>query len=291
MWRSQPLGLACVYWLSVILIFMLAQSGTMNNTLLLTLPGYLLVGLVTNFVLTHDTWHPLGWLVTGGLFLVLFLILVNTGRMLRVIVYDPRDVSFILVMLMGIILVMLMLYIVMTYSSTAVTQGVFLAFLAFFAFITWGNAWWLGHEAANDPRERWVASGTDQDVRLLAATLESLSNQFSNANADLDIASSVDTPVLRWYLRDFNNAYLGDTLPVTAVNDVLITPLQAEMTLGESYSGQDFGLAHVGLMPQQTPLSVNTAVNTLKWWLFRDSDTAVQNEQIILWVRGDLTQP
>jgi len=166
-----------------------------------------------------------------------------------------------------------------------VTQGILLGFLAFLAIITWGTGWWLGHLAANDPRERWVETATDSDVRLMVNTLQTLSLQLSGSDTDLDIASSVDTAVLRWYLRDFHRAQIGRTLPTTTT-DVLITPEQAELALETGYSGEDFGLVLNKALPEQQFLNAKTFTDTLRWWFFHDSPAQPVNERVIVWVKA-----
>jgi hypothetical protein len=289
-WRNQVLALAFVYWLLAGLLFMLIQAGVMNNTLLLTLSGYLLIGLLAQSALQSQPANRFAWLTAVAIFFWLILLVVNTGRFLRVIAFDPGEIQYLLIIILGFLLVAMVLYVLMAFDVTAVLQGIFIGFLAYFVFVMWGTGWWLGHQAANDPRERWVQSATDNDIRLMQEALHSFSRQFTNSNTELDIASSVDTPVLRWYLRDFSNAQIGDTLPPTAVNAVLITPEQTEPLIGQSYTGSDFGLTLAKAAPTGVPLDLNQWVETLRWWLFHDSPTLPLNERVILWVRADLTQ-
>lgn len=290
-WRHDGWGLLLVYWLAAILLLMLVQPGAMSLAVLAILPGYMLVGLVADYVLAKESWNRLTWLVSGGLLLVLFLILVNISRFLRVITFDPQEIRYIVVMLLALVAALMLMYFVMTVNLTAVSQGILLAFIGFLTVITWGSGWWLGHQAANDPRERWVAAGTEADVRLLASTLHDLSYQFRNAAADLDLVSSVDTPVLRWYLRDFEQTAWGNTLPVMTAQTVMITPAETEQAVAEAYTGQDFRIGQTSLPTTPMTLSWETAVETLRWWLFHETGAPVQHNSVILWVRSDLAQP
>ncbi|NJN55255.1 MAG: hypothetical protein HC804_11125 [Anaerolineae bacterium] len=241
LWRTSVPGLALVYWLLAALILMLIQPGIMENAALVTLPGYLLLGLLAGHVLDERPVTLMSWGVAAGLFLFFMLILVNTGRFVRVVLFDPTEVQYLAMIVIAFALTAVLLYLLLTLDITAVTQGILLGFLAFLVVITWGTSWWLGHLAANDPRERWVQSSTDGDVRLMVDTLRMLSLQLSGSETDLEVASSVDTAVLRWYLRDFRRAQIGNTLPAAA-GDVLITADEAEPALAASYSGADFGL-------------------------------------------------
>jgi hypothetical protein len=128
--------------------------------------------------------------------------------------------------------------------------------------------------------------GTDNDVLLLTKTLQELSLQRVGSDTELDVASSVDTAVLRWYLRDFRNAQIGQTLPAGAA-DVLITPAEAEPALEAGYSGHDFGLTLRQLPPNQQPVTARTVTDTLRWWFFHDSPEQPANERVIVWVRAN----
>lgn len=284
-------NLVFVYWLLAGLLLMLVQVGVMSNALVITLPGYLLIGLMAEAALRERAVTPLSWGVAALIFLLFMLIMVNVGRFLRVIVFNPQEVQYLFVIVLGFVLVAALLFLALAMDVTAVMQGILLACLAFFAFVAWGTGWWLAHSAANDPRERWVMDGTDSDVRLLLESLHTFSRQFSNSNNELEIATNVDTAVMRWYLRAFGNAEIGQTLPVTGDHPVLITPAATELQLGNAYTGADYGLSLHKSPPTAATTPLNSAVETLRWWFFHDSTQPVENERVILWVRADLAGP
>ncbi|HRQ41156.1 MAG TPA: glycosyltransferase family 39 protein [Chloroflexota bacterium] len=285
LWRTSVPGLALVYWLLAMLLLLLVQPGVMSNAALVTLPGYLLVGLLANLVLTERPVTWLAWGVAGGVFLFFMLMLVNLGRFVRVVVFNPNEMQYLAMMIVGLMLLAMLLYLVLTLDVTAVTQGLLLGVMTFLVIITWGTGWWLGHLAANDPRERWVHTATDDDMRLLLDTLHTLSLQRTGSATGLDLASSVDTAVMRWYLRDFRNARLGQTLPVGGA-DVLITPAQAQLALADSYSGADFDLTLRRNPSEQQGINARTITDTLRWWFFHDSPARPANERVIVWVKA-----
>lgn len=273
-------------WLGLVFILLLLQPGQMGNAALLTLPAALLVGLMAGDLLQTPLGR-LGWGWTGGALLLGSLIFVNLARYGRLITISPQDFSSVWIILMAVTAGLVTIYFLSTWEGTAVLQGIFLAALAIFAFYQWGTGWWLSHEAANDPRERWVTLATDDEVRLLAATLQDISRQASNADHDLNIFSSVDSPALRWYLRDFRQAAFGNSLPVSAQNEVIISPDNTELALGSDYAGADFGILRNGLQPPEFP-SINPGLDILRWWLFHESSLAANEERVILWWRTDL---
>jgi hypothetical protein len=71
--------------------------------------------------------------------------------------------------LLALVLALVSIYFVgASWEVNIAWRAVMLSLLVLFFFYQWGTSWWLSHEAANDPRERWVAlPATDDDVRVL----------------------------------------------------------------------------------------------------------------------------
>jgi hypothetical protein len=272
----------------LVLLLILLQPGQMSNAALLTLPTALLVGRMAQELLKTAP-SRLGWAWAGGATLLGSLIIVNLARTSRVITASPQDFGTVWIILMAVTTGLVTIYFLSTWEGTAVIQGTFLAVMAILLFYQWGTGWWLSHEAANDPRERWVTLATDDDVRLLVTTLQDISRQATNADHELDIFSSVDSPVLRWYLRDFNQAKFGNSLPVGGQNEVVISLESVELALGSEYAGADFGILRNGLLPRELP-SPTPGLDLLRWWLFHDSALAAREERVILWWRTDLSE-
>lgn len=286
MWRNHPLAAFCAYWLVGGLLLMLAQPGELSHALLLTLPGSLLVGIFADAVL-ETGWSRFHALVTLGGLLALLLMLVNGGRLLRLIALN--DLINLWIMMLALAIGMAALYFLLGWEPTAVVSGSLLALLLFLAYWQWGSAWWLGHAASNDPRERWVRVGTDDDVRALIPTITEVSRQFTRADHDVEMVSLVDSPVLRWYLRDFQQLQFVDTLPVESNHAVIISPLAMQaLRAGSDYMGGDFGLLRQE--PPAAAASDSPLLDTLRWWLFHESTAVVPQERVILWLRADLAQ-
>ena len=282
---ANGLARRLIIWTAGVLLLLLLQPGQINNAALFTLPGALLAGLLADDIL-QTRLSNVGRVWAGGLFLLLGLIGVNLARFSRAFT-QTGDLTPVWVILMATAVILVTVYFVSAREATTVIQGAFLAILAFFILFQWGTGWWLSHDAANDPRERWVATATDDDVRLLAATLQDISHQVTRSDRELNIFSQADTPVLRWYLRDFSRLQFGASLPLAAEHDAVISPAQAEPALGSDYSGADYGLLRTGVQPGAAP-SQSLVLDVLRWWLFHESTLAVAEERVILWWRTDL---
>ena len=291
-WRNQPLALFTVYWASSGLILLLLQRNFMSNALLLTLPVTLLVGIMANAVWRRRWDWFSGSAALAGLAGSLIL-LVNLARLGRTVQQNPQDGSTLLLVILAIILfVGLILYFVATEDSTAVSQGLLLALLGFFLFYQWGTGWWLGQHAANDPRERWVSSGTDPAIHELTNMARTLSRQLANSDTQLEIATTLDVPALNWYLRDFARLEQLATLPLAPTQQVIITPatdssLNAESPLATGYSGTDFAVRRTEPFPPEVS-SETVVYDTFRWWFFHETTAVSPIERAIVWVRTDL---
>jgi len=283
-WRAHPLASFGIYWIAAVLLLMLAQRGEMSNAVLLTLPGFLMIGLFANEIL-QEKMSSTGRLVAAGAFLTLMLGLVNLARYVRRFPFEPDKLENVWMILFAFAFSFTILYFILSWNVTAVYQGTLLGLLAFFVFFNWGTGWWMGHYAANDPRERWVTVGTDDDVLVLIPMIRELSNQVTNSIHDLDVFSLVDSPVLRWYLRDLQRVRFGKALPVDTTDEVIITPADTEPTLSSDYMGSDYGLLRTE--PESLDVGQTPLIDTLRWWFFHESGISAPESRIILWLRAD----
>lgn len=284
-WQGRPLPVFLVYWFTAGLLLTLAQPGVTENALLLALPAALLAGYFVEEIFGRPAGQS-RWAV----FLV-FLVLgsvafVNFARFLRLTPHSTAA-GFGLLTLVALGLLVVAINFVRTWDGPSALQGALAGALVFLVLYGWGTAWWLGQEGANDPREGWVAAGTDEDVRMLRKMIVETSWQTVGAAQDAEILAAVEHSALRWYLRDFRNAQMGAMVPPEARTQMIITPASEEVPpAGSDYFGSDFGLVHSeAIRPDgsQRP----SLVETLRWWVFHESPAMIQEERVILWVRSD----
>lgn len=287
-WSNRALGSHLAYWLLMALILILFQSGVSSNALLLTLPGALLLGLFTGrlFADGPSIWT---WAMLGVVLLMGALLVGNLSRYLRVAAYDPTDLRYVWMILIGVVITAMAFYYIYAVDPTAVGQGAWAGILIILLLFQWGTGWWLSHGRALDTRERWIASAADDEVPLLMRTLTNLSRNVTNAESDLDVFVTEDSAVLRWYLREFHAARFGSALPADTQASVIITPLVDEQPrLASDYLGSDFGIERN--KESLTALPPSPIVDTLRWWLFHESARPIPEKRVILWVRADLAQ-
>lgn len=287
MLRRPPLALMLGFWIVSILLIMFVQPGMMSNAAALVIPGYLLLGLAAGrlLALLPSTSGRLALMVGAGTLVLGLAVFVSLGRYARLPVGQDQTAYLVLAGMMALAAIVLFGLSAVADERAAVT-GVFLGLAAVFLFFQWGASWGLATIGANDPRERWVSEGTDDEVRLFAENLPRMSLQAVNSEHDIDIFSAVDSAVLRWYLRDYRFAQFGPAVPVDATPSAVITPAGTELRLPADYVGDDFGLT---LREVETVAPLNLA-ELLRWWFFRETAAQVEGDRMVFWLRADLAE-
>jgi len=289
-WRAERRrGLFLVVWLGLAAVIALLQAAVLSNAAAMTLPAYLLVGGGAA-ALRPDAARRDGRRMSWGVALAVIglgaLVLAAVARFTRLNLFTGEDARLIVLALLAFVLAALAVLVAMAWDSPAARRGAFIGVAALLLFWQWGAAWQLSRVGVNDPRERWVTTGVDDDARALIDLLTSASLQMANSDRDLIIFSQVDSPVLRWYLRAFPGFAAGPALPVDSQADVVITPAATEPALPNDYFGADFGLLQREI-PGAGPA---TLTDRLRWWLFRESSAPLEVERVVVWVRSDLLQ-
>jgi hypothetical protein len=281
--RGRPYTTFLVYWLFTALLLLLLQRGVMNNLLVLTLPGFQLIGRLTDRVMSQRS-GPYKWPVIAFVVLAGGVVYFNLVRYSR-LQLNPGALSdgyHLFLLLLAVIVVTIVILLVWNWRRPVAQQGVLAGLLILLLIYTWGTAWLLSRQAAGDTRERIVSTASDDDLRLLAGTAEELSWRATGSAEDLHIVTDIDSPALRWYLREFANLEVVSVLPGSIDSQALLTRGQENLALQEEYLGADFGYLrpdteHI-LSPQES----------LRWWLFHESPVSVNEERLVLWLRADL---
>lgn len=285
-WRNDSWSVFMVYWFSAGVILLLLQSGKLENGLLLLLPMALLAGLWAQRQLEAPAGNS-KWLLYLFLLLVGLTIYFNLVRYLRLSQYDPNQFGYAGLAIIAFVFGLAATNLVRTFDGPAGRQGGLLGLLTLLLAYSWGSGWWLNHQAANDPRERWVSEATANDLPLLRQVLQDSSRQLSNSPRSLEIFSAVDTPVMRWYLRDFDQVTFGDSVPAEAQQQAIITRNDVTLTLPNDYFGADFRLRNLEMETVQPAgeSTVQPLAQILRWWLLRQSPATIEQESIILWIK------
>lgn len=132
------------------------------------------------------------------------------------------------------------------------------------------------------PQNELLRSGAYvSDADLLQKTLQDLSSQKTGQFNQLQLSVvGVDSPALKWFLRDFSNVQFSDSISVMESPDVILTGDQIQPGQISTYRGQDF------VWFTQPSWAQMNGLNWAEWLVFRVAQT--DNTKIILWARTDL---
>jgi hypothetical protein len=266
------------------LLVVLFQPGYLENILVVLLPGYLLIGILADRILSEEGSSRSTWAVAGGLILLGMVLLVSIGRFTRLGIWSGGELSILGLATMAFVLAGIGVLLIMAWENPSARQGIFIGLLLVSLYFQWGTGWYLNVYAANNPRESWISSGTNDEVRVMIDLVRSVSRLSVNSEYDLSIFNQTNSPVLHWYLRDFTRYESGSVLPLNAQHDVVITPVDTELQLPNDYFGADFGLRQDAILPSALP-SVSDIIRS---WLLRESTAPLAQERIIVWFRSDL---
>jgi hypothetical protein len=160
--------------------------------------------------------------------------------------------------------------------------GVVTLFVAL-AAISFSSTWNLTQVRAANPRELlWGPAATSPDVRAVRELIGAASKQRTGFLDEVQVAVTLpqDDPVLRWYLRDLKKAQYNAV--VSDLTPVIVAPMGSTFPpfVADSYQGQQF-VTQTLWEPSQ--LMDN---DSLRWWLYRESDTApLPVQTYVVWVK------
>lgn len=282
--KERPFPLFLVYWTVAALLLVLLQREAISNIMVVAVPGYFLIGRFINDIVSQNSrWYYLYFaalvIVAGA------IILVNLGRFSRLGTPQGADFAayFGLLIIVSLVTLFLVVTIIWSWDQKLVPAGLALGILSLILIYSWGNAWWLSHNAANDTREQIINIGTDDDLPRVVSILSELSWVITNSANEIEITSTLDNPSLRWYLRDFDATYTGKSLSRDTNSQVIITDADSNPNLTSGYLGTDFAYLRFGSSGR-----FNDIYQTVRWWLFHENSIPIEQERAILWLRSDL---
>jgi hypothetical protein len=169
----------------------------------------------------------------------------------------------------------------MGWSWKAARNGLVWGLLAGLSLYLVSVMWGASQLRFNMPQELWGLPPATGQADLLQVTLDELALWQNGAVNTLDIQSTVDTPSLRWFLRNNPQVRYVSQIPVGEQPSILITEKGSEApALEAAYRGQDFVWSiYPGWSGALPP-------DLLAWFTFRRAP--LQLESIILWARNDL---
>ncbi len=271
-------------WLGTALVLALANPGRQVFDLAWALlPLWTLAALeVTQHLkpIQGETWETLGMMA----FTIVILVFAGFNfTNIALVPLTPEQMQ-LRWLLMGASLVLLALSIFMVaygWSVSVAKQGSVWGGLVILTIFSLSTAMAAGGLRAYQTAEMWPPGLPARYSRHLVNQLQEVSRWQLNPAQPLAITvSGIDSPALRWTLRDWN-VNITNATALTENPAVLIVPAETESPeLQASYRGQDFVWRTQAFWDEFQPAD---------WlrWMFHHQATEGQ-ELLILWVRGDL---
>lgn len=170
------------------------------------------------------------------------------------------------------------------WSRGVAARGSILGFFAILSLYAIAAAWNSASLSSKLGREFWTGGRQLPEERLLLETIKDLSawGPVISGGPDL-VVVGVQSPALRWALRNHPKTEYVSRLSTDASPALLITVEQPDLGLAATYRGQDFVLNEVpdwsSFGPNQWP----------RWLAFRTvPEDLVRRDRLILWARTDL---
>jgi hypothetical protein len=169
-------------------------------------------------------------------------------------------------------------------AGTGIIFGIGGLLLMYTLMTTWSGA----GLSVNPGNELWVEGNYANGETLTLKVLGDVSEWNSGLRNSLDLlVSGVDSPSLRWALRDYRNVNFVSQLPPDAQPSVVLTPVIQGTNLGlpAPYTGQGLDWA------QRVNWTVFQFGDWTRWLSYRDLTTQtglVSYQKVILWLRSDL---
>ena len=222
-------------------------------------------------------------LVAGGLGLLVFVLLVVAWFNLLAMVRVSGGAALYWAVIGGaLVLGFVSLMLVSAgWSSVAARLGLVWGLALALGLGLLAGTWGLAQLRPNGAQELWSRTPSAGQVELLTSSLDKLSIWGTGHRQQLEIVMTIDSPSLRWALRNFPDARYVTTLAASEAPAVVITPKEIEYpNLAEMYRGQDLvWRVYPGWIGAFPPDFIN-------WLAFRQAPLA--QEQVILWARVDL---
>lgn len=248
-----------------------------------SLPLWLLTGRVIVEAFEKPGKSKLAVAVLAALIFALFAFMFLAMRSLATLTLNQSQQSSYLVALAGGMILVIAFILLVNYgwSETAARTGLLLGLgLVFLVGMisTSVNATGIG---PNIPYELWYPDEAVIETRWVNVTIDRVMVWNSRRVKPIEtIVSGVDTPGLRWALRDYQPIAFIPFAPPQSEPGVLITKTGTMPEISQGYQGQSLVWART------VPWRQMSTVEYLVWLVNRDVFTVP--EEIIIWIRADL---
>ena len=166
------------------------------------------------------------------------------------------------------------------WSEETAGQGALWGLVAVLALWSFSAAWGNTGLGANPAGQIWRVDALVDEVDLLKTTVNELSTWKTNVAGELElVVEGIDSPALRWALRDYSQIKYVTSTASASSPAMLITGDKPSPELAETYRGQDFVL-------EINPSWQMSFDEWLQWAAYKK--VPVSKTMVVLWARADL---
>ncbi|MDZ4160048.1 MAG: hypothetical protein U1B80_09700 [Anaerolineaceae bacterium] len=167
------------------------------------------------------------------------------------------------------------------WSSKSAVSGLVCGLSTATLLFTFTASWNAAGLGRNPWSELWRNSPYIQDADLLMQTVGDFSEWNTGFGKSIDITVlEVESPALRWQLRNHRQTLYTNVLPPGELPSLLITTEREMPLIAASYTGQDF------VWQRSIDWGLLFPLNWSRWIIVRETPDFRSN--LILWVRADL---
>jgi hypothetical protein len=288
-WRRDRFGIFLATWFAAAWLVGTVAHHSPGGVVPVLLPLSLLAGLALGRFAVHLAAQAT--LELDGLLAGLTGILAAYG-LLQLANYadDPQPTLLNLGLVAFAFIVALAVLFALAWGGRVALRGVGVSAVVALAVLTIHSGTWLNYRSQDAPQEWLLPNATSPDVRRLVELMHALSYQRERDPNTMAITVEARlTPVLGWYLRDFEAVTVvnsvGQPFQAASVGPGVQTPLllvsaRAEVAAQPGYVGQRFRLGTYWGEGGE-----GAKGGLLRWYLFRDAPHSPQPEDAILYVK------
>lgn len=282
--RREPLDQFLSFWWLVALMLWLAYPGrNLGDAGWMMLPMWGLAARQAAIWLLRPGTDPRFSISTAvTVFVLIFFIILNAVAILHPAAWSARtDLQIIKIVVAAAILAFVVVLVGWGWDWNAAWQGARWGVCGALLLIMVSMSLHASGLSKSPAAELWRSGPYFSDADLLQTTLLDLSKYKSGQPDQVQVSMvGIQSPALRWLLRDLQDVQYTDGIPAAETPDVIITDAQTQPGQVSTYRGQDF---HWELKPVWNQMS---GVDWAKWLVYREYSR--QSSLMILWARTDL---
>jgi hypothetical protein len=280
----NPLIPISIWIFAAMLILSLYPGRQVSDLVWVSVPLWAAASIELSRYIPDRKIHPASIILAGFVFILCALFwnaLITSPQML--VLFGTAQIGIGLALSVGVFMIGTLTVILVSLgwswvkARRGLVWGISSALLVYSISVGWGAA----QLRSSRPQELWYPPPGVGQASLMRSTLEEISSGFTGFPQEIEILSTIQTPGMRWALRDFINARFVPILPIENLPPVIVTKIVDNIPSREaSYRGQDFVWStHAGW---------NSALpeDFISWFTFREAP--LENEYLVLWVRSDL---